>query len=213
MSEPLHKSVLIEAQYFPPLAWFATLLPFGDIQIEKHEHFIKQTYRNRCYINTASGVEMLTVPLTEKHGKTKITDIRIDYRQKWLNNHWRTIQSAYAAAPFFEYYAPDVHDALFKRHDRLYDLNLNLLTMCLGWLKWSGQIRESETYEKTLETDVIDLRSAINAKKEEDLERFYSPVIYAQVFGSSFVSNLSILDLIFCQGPEAGRILKASAGK
>src|SRR5688572_25723175 len=129
-------AVLIESQYLPPIAYFAALQSCDEIILESHEHYIKQTFRNRCAINTSQGRVDLIVPLTSKHGKTVISDVRIDYTQKWLNNHWRTIQSAYANAPFFEFYADDLHQVLFKKHEFLLELNGELLSMCLKWLKW-----------------------------------------------------------------------------
>lgn len=170
--------------------------------LERHEHFVKQTYRNRCLINTANGPAALIVPLAEKSGQTPVTGLRIDYSQKWLNNHWRAIQSAYGNAPFFEYYADDLHRVLFKKSPLLYDLNHELLTMCLTWLKLSVPLRESTGYERQPLAAITDLRSVIHPKKEL-LDAFYTPVAYVQVFGKKFVPNLSIIDLIFCQGPGA----------
>src|SRR5688572_26630455 len=92
---PLVNTALVELQYLPPISYFAALSTVNEIVVEKFEHYQKQTYRNRCYLNTAQGVIALIMPLTSKHGKTVVTDIRIDHSQKWLNNHWRTIQSAY----------------------------------------------------------------------------------------------------------------------
>lgn len=205
------KSILIEAQYLPSVAYFSALQSCEQIIIEKHEHYIKQTYRNRCTVNTSQGRADLIIPLTAKHGKVMISDVRIDYQQKWLNNHWRTIQSAYANAPFFEYYTDDLHAVLFKRHTFLLDLNLELLSMCLKWLKWPYQIGESLSYEKTT-LGLIDRRSVINPKKTDHLSEFYTPVPYTQVFGSSFEENMSIIDLIFCVGPMAASIVRESAG-
>jgi hypothetical protein len=204
---------LIEAQYLPPVAYFAALLNADEIVVEKHEHYEKQTYRNRCYINTVHGKEALIVPLTSKHGKTKIMEVRIDYRQKWLNNHWRAIQSAYGKAPYFDYYADSLHDVLFRKSEFLYDLNVELLTMCLKWLRWDLPIRESLAYQVTINEPIIDLRSAISPKKGEMLARFYKPAAYYQVFGNKFVENLSLIDLIFCEGPGAAGIVQASAPK
>ena len=79
-------TILIELQYLAPISYFATLLDCDTVIVEKFEHYEKQTYRNRCYINTAQGKEALIVPLTAKHGKTVIKDVRVDYTQKWLNN-------------------------------------------------------------------------------------------------------------------------------
>src|SRR5690349_1049815 len=99
----------------PCLAYFAALISRPEIVVEKYEHYEKQSFRNRCYIKGPHRIESLIVPVTGKSGKPLITDIRIDYNQKWLNNHWRTIRTAYGNAPFFEYYAPDVENILFKK--------------------------------------------------------------------------------------------------
>ena len=117
---------LIEVQYLPPVSYFAALSVFREVVVEKYEHYQKQTYRNRCYINTVKGREMLIVPLTSKHGKVAITNIRIDHTQKWVNTHWRAIQSAYGKAPFFEYYAEDLHTLLYKKFEFLYILDATL---------------------------------------------------------------------------------------
>ena len=181
--------------------------------MERHEHYVKQTYRNRCYLNTSQGETHLTVPLAGKHNKVVITDIRIDYSQKWLNNHWRTIQSAYGKAPFFEHYAEDLEKVLFKKHEFLYDLNLQLLSLCLGWLRWNVSVRETLSYEKQSAEGIHDMRSLVNPKKNDLLAKFYNPVTYTQVFGNAFVSNMSLIDLIFCEGPSAARVVRASAVK
>lgn len=202
---------LTESHYLPSIAFFSALSSSTEIVIERHEHFMKQTYRNRCHINTSHGVEQLTVPLTGKHGKVFITDIRIDYTQKWLTNHWRTIQSAYGKAPFFEHYVDDLEKVLFKKYEFLYDLNIQLLSMCLAWLKWNVVVSESLSYEKDCPLTTTDLRSLINPKKTELLAKFYNPSEYTQVFGNTFVSNMSLIDLIFCEGPVASKIIRASA--
>lgn len=203
---------LIETQYLPPVAYFAALSRFSEVVVEKHEHYQKQTYRNRCYINSAHGREMLIVPLTSKHGKVLITDVRIDHTQKWVNNHWRTVQSAYGKAPFFEHYAGDLHQVLYKRFTFLYDMNLALLTLCLKWLKWPLPIKESSVFEVTLSETMQDLRSQITPKNR-GFATFYKPAVYYQVFGSNFVENLSLIDLIFCEGPGASGIVQASVNK
>jgi hypothetical protein len=202
-------SVLIETQYLPSIAYFAALQSCDEIVLETHEHYIKQSFRNRCVINTTQGRADLIIPLTSKHGKTVIRDVQIDYTQKWLNNHWRTIQSAYANAAFFEYYADDLQKILFRKHVFLLDLNRELLSLCLKWLKWPKIVKESLAYEK-LPTNVVDRRSHINPKKTQHLEEFFRPAPYTQVFGSTFEENLSIIDLIFCVGPSAASIVRDS---
>ena len=204
-------TVLIETHYLPSVAYFAAVHQTDGILLERHEHFTKQTYRNRCRINTASGEQQLIVPVTSKHGKVAITDVRLDFTQKWLNNHWRTVQSAYGKAPFYEYYSNDLHDVLFQKAEFLYDLNFRLLSMCLKWLRWDMPIKETEHYNNAPSSPVLDLRSAINPKKSDQCYKFYYPVMYNQVFGNRFVENLSLIDLVFCEGPGTAKIVQASA--
>lgn len=203
-------NLLIELHYLPSLEYFCTLLQFDSIELEKHEYYVKQSYRNRFYINTAHGVEMMVVPLTAKHGKTIIKDVRIDYRQKWQNNHWRTIESAYRKAPYFEYYSDDLRKILYQHHDFLFDLSLELLSFCLKSIRFTPTLSVSVSYEKEPPSHVFDLRSRLNPKKPVLARSFYKPVSYYQVFGSGFVENLSLIDLLFCEGPRATSLLLAS---
>lgn len=186
------------------------LQQFDAIELEKSEYYVKQSYRNRCYINTAQGVEMLIVPLTAKHGKVLIKDIRIDQSKKWQNNHWRTIESAYRKAPYYEYYADDLRNVLYHDHDFLFDLNFDLLSFCLKSIRFTPSIAVTDSYEKVPPPLVFDLRSQINPKKPASDREFYKPVSYYQVFGSGFAENLSLIDLLFCEGPRAGSLLHAS---
>jgi hypothetical protein len=207
------KTTLTELHYLPSLCYFSGLVGCDEILVEKYEHYEKQSFRNRCYIKGPHRVETLIIPVTGKRGKPGITEVRIDYRQKWLNSHWRTLQTGYGNAPFFEHYGPDLHDLLFKRPEFLYDLNLQIMTMCLKWLKMEVVLRETAHYEKQPAAGIIDLRGAINPKKEDGCNRFYKSIEYQQVFGSKFVPNLSLIDLIFNQGPGSLSIVKASALK
>ena len=197
----------------PSVSYFSLLQGFEALIVEKFEHYQKQSYLNRCYINTANGVESLTIPVTLVSAKTPMRDVRIDYTQKWVNNHWRTVQSAYGKAPFFEYYGQELEAALNKKPVFLFDLNLSLLTMCLKWLKYNIPVQETTFYEKAAGQDVTDYRSVLNPKKADSCNSFFKSVEYSQVFGSKFVHNLSVIDLVFCEGPGALSIVKASAAK
>lgn len=203
-------TAVTDLHYLPCLAFFCAIRDFHTVTIERCEYFVKQSFRNRCYINTEHGREALILPLTGKHGKTRIDAVKIDYSQKWLNNHWRSIRSAYGKAPFFAYYEQDLHAVLYRRHTFLYDLNFDLLTMCLNWLKWERAVVESLSYIEQYPAVVSDLRSRITPKDTNFITKVYKPTPYYQVFGNSFADNLSIVDLIFCCGPEASRILEAS---
>jgi hypothetical protein len=201
--------IVIESHYLPGIAYFKSLANAELILIEKKEYFVKQSYRSRCYINTEHGRDVLLLPVTNKTGKTLIESVRIDYNQKWLNNHWRTIQSAYAKAPFFEFYADDLHTILFKKNEFLFDLNVELLTMCLKWLRISAKLEETSQYEMYYGENIIDCRNVFTPKNQPLEESFYPKAIYTQVFGNNFVKPLSLLDLIFCQGPQAKAYLQA----
>ena len=202
---------LIETHYLPRIAYFSAIFGKEGILLERWEYYVKQTWRNRCRINSANGELLLVAPVTSAHSKTLITDVRLDYTQKWLNNHWRTIQSAYGKAPFFDHYADDLHDILFQKVGFLYELNYMLLSMCLKWLRWTMPINETEIYAEEQPNEVLDLRLAINSKKLKQCHQFYYPVMYNQVFGNTFVENLSLIDLVFCEGPGASKIVQASA--
>ncbi|HYC87490.1 MAG TPA: WbqC family protein, partial [Chryseosolibacter sp.] len=138
-------------------------------------------------------------------------DAEIDHSQKWLNNHWRTIQSAYGKAPFFEHYSDDLRRILFKQHRYLYDLDMELLTLCQKWLRYNIPVRETTFYEDNPGIGINDSRSVLNPKKADSCNTFFKSVKYHQVFGSKFVNNLSIIDLIFCEGPGAPTIIRSSA--
>ncbi len=203
-------TLLIELQYLPSLEYFCALQQFNHIELEQCEHYVKQSYRNRCYIKTSQGVEMLIVPLTAKHGKTLIKDIRIDYQQKWQNNHWRTLETAYRKAPYFEYYCDDLKNILYRPQEFLFDLNLELLSFCLKCIRCQPTLTVSVSYEEIPSSHIFDLRSQISPKKPALGRNFYTPVSYQQVFGSGFVENLSLIDLLFCEGPQAASVLIAS---
>ena len=203
-------SPLIELHFLPSIEYFCALLPFEKITLERHEHFTKQTYRNRCHILTAQGVARLTIPLTAKHGKVLITDVQIDNSVRWQTNVWHTLESAYAKAPFYEHYADELRKEIFSGHKYLYEMNLRLLSLCLQWLRWEKTILETAAYQKNSPSDTIDLRGLISAKKDFRLRETYQPHPYQQVFGNVFTPNLSLIDLVFCAGPHGTTLVKAS---
>jgi len=204
------QQALIEIHYLPSVEYFCLLLLHKQVVLEKYENYQKQTYRNRCCINTANGIQTLTVPITEKHGKVLIKDARIDYSMNWVNTHWRAIISAYGKSPFFEHYAEELHGILYSREKLLYDLNHKLLSFCLQSLGASIALTESAEYQKTVLNDMKDFRSAITPKIPFYERPFYKPSPYIQVFGSKFVTNLSLIDLLFCEGPNAIHVLQSS---
>lgn len=203
-------AVLIDLHFLPSLEYFCALAPHEKVFIEKHEHFVKQSFRNRCYLSTSQGTEMLTVPVANRHGKVPMNEVKIDYRQRWQVTHARAIETAYRKAPFFDHYQPDLFGILLRKRGFLFDLNRDLLSFCLTALGWQKEVYETEAFEKVTSLDVSDLRSVITAKKDYTTREFYQPAPYHQVFGSTFVPNLSILDLLFNEGPRAASLLRSS---
>lgn len=206
-------SLLIDLHFLPSLEYFCALEPYEKIFVEKHEHFVKQSFRSRCYLNTSQGVESLVVPLTSKHGKVPVKDVKIDYSQRWQSIHWRTLGSAYRKSAFYEHFAPDLNRILLTPHTFLFDLNSELLSFCLTSLGWQKEISETACYEEQSRVAVSDLRSVITPKKNYTTRDFYRPVPYYQVFGSTFVPNLSIVDLLFNMGPQAAGLIRSSRGR
>lgn len=201
--------ILIETQFLPSLEFFCAIKDAPEIQLEYHEHFVKQSFRNHAIINTANGIEKLTVPLTSKGNRTLIKDVKIDVGTNWMNNQWRTIESAYRKSPYYEHYADDLNKTLFKPHTFLVELNLALLLFCFEMLYWEKNITFTTAYQAE-PFKQVDRRNTILSKKPFSLRPFYKPVVYPQVFGNKFHGNLSLLDLIFCQGPMANSVLSAS---
>lgn len=201
---------LVEAHYLPCIEYFCMLLDKDKIWLEQYEHFNKQTYRNRCYIRGANRVQDLRIPVRKGKSKTLIRDLTVDPDQAWQKNHWRSIVSAYGKAPFFEHYADEL-ERVFRQKDRfLMDYTLPLLTLCLQWLEMPVDIELTSTYVHPGESSIPDLRNQILPKEVYAGRPFYQPVAYPQVFGKDFAENLSIIDLIACEGPNARSVLNSS---
>jgi len=200
-------------QYLPQPQYFAELLQDDTLEIDGFENFVKQSYRNRCRILTANGIDSLTVPVSGVGKKILAKDIKIDHSQKWLTRHCRAIQSAYGKAPFYEYYADDLFTIIKKQHKFLFDLSNDLLTQCLEFLQLSVALNFTTGYSDFKNMPENDLRSKINPKKNPNDINTYNQVAYQQVFGNDFVDNLSVIDLVFCQGPQAGAIIESGIVK
>ncbi|WP_207435738.1 WbqC family protein [Sabulibacter ruber] len=200
--------LLTEIQYNPCILYFQKAFEAEELLVEAHEHYQKQSYRNRCHILTAQGVVPLSIPVVKGNSKTLVTELEIDYGQRWTDIHWRTIQSAYGSAPFFEYYADYLKDVYDRRPGLLFELNMELFKIFAKFLKLSKPISATQTYVKTYEEPVLDWRGKLHPKKEPDILHLRP---YRQVFGKQFASNLSILDLLFNLGPEASIYLQNSA--
>ena len=205
------ETLIIELHYLPSIQYFVYLNSFEKIIIDLTDKYVKQTYRNRCSINGANKVEDLIIPI-KKSSKNRIytAEMEIDHNQKWLGKHQRAIQSAYGKAPFFEYYAHDFFEIVNKKQNSLLDLNKELLTKCLEFLGMNLSLKFSSINFISDKNGYYDARNDINPKTPIIKNSIFSAEKYFQVFGNNFVNNLSVVDLIFCEGPQARQIIEKS---
>lgn len=196
----------IEIHYLPSLEYMTILLQNPSLLFEVEENFPKQTYRNRCLILGANGVERLSVPIVHLSGeKTKTKDTKIDYSQNWIKQHQGAIRAAYGNAPYYEYFEPYLSQIFAKKRFFLVDLNIDLLSFVYRILDVSF------VYKNTNEFGVFEGLSEydqISAKKDWQERSIYQNRSYRQCFGQEFVPNLSILDLLMNHGKESLNFLK-----
>jgi hypothetical protein len=204
--------ILVELQFLPPVQYFSKILHSPAVVFDQHEHYQKRSYRNRCHIATSHGVQRLSVPLQKgKNQQMPVRDVRIAYEQPWARQMEHSLRSAYQRAPFFEEYAPALLTALHRRHNFLFDLNLELFNALAAFLQLKRNWSFSDAFYATVPEGWTDLRNAIHPVHPAHDPPF-SPLPYNQVFEDrlGFSPNLSIIDLLFCAGPESASILKAS---
>ena len=203
--------VLLPTAYFPPVSYFIHITHFDIALIEQMETFPKQTFRNRCEIMTSAGRLNLIVPVIKPNGNHTITkDVEICYREPWQGHQWKTLMTAYRSSPYFNYYA-DIIKQLFETDETsLLQHNFRILKTITSLLSISLSMEYTVDYIKNPE-DFPDLRSEFSPKKRQ---RAISFLEYPQVFGykKGFIADLSILDLLFNMGPEAGRYVRQVIG-
>lgn len=205
----MNKTILLTTAYLAPIQYYSKLVNFDKIIIEAHENFTKQSYRNRCNIYGANGKMSLSIPVKKDKPKTKTKDIRIDYDTNWRKLHWKSIESAYRSSPFFEFYQDDIRPFYDEKYKYLLDFNHEIQHIICEHLEIEPTISFSDEYKKKVDQSISDFRDKIHPKKEIHDGQF-NPLKYTQVFQDKygFLPNLSIIDLLFNEGPNAINILK-----
>ena len=215
---------ILATTYFGPVQWYQKLNRSDHVLIEQHEHYLKQTYRNRCVIATSQGPQALSVPVEATVeprvpgglpsapaalSKTEIKDIRISNHGKWRTEHWNALQSAYGESPFFEFYEDDIRPFFEDRWEYLLDFNMAITRKMCDLLDIHPHITLTASYQNNLPTGegwggLFDFRTAIHPKHPQD-DPGFRPRPYYQVYQErlGFLPNLSVLDLLFNLGNEA----------
>jgi hypothetical protein len=204
---PISEKILLPTAYFPPISWFVFMIQGRDAFIEQMETFPKQTYRNRCEIMTAAGKAKLIVPITKPQGNHTLTrNIEICYREPWRDQHWKTLLSAYSSAPYFTYYADILQPHFESGETTLILHNQSILRTVYSLLGANPSVELTTDYIK-LPPEESDYRKHFSPKSKLPLNDFLRyPQVFEHKYG--FMPNLSILDLVFNVGPEAGRYLE-----
>ena len=200
-------TALLQTTYFGPIQWYQKLYRYDHCLIEQYDSYQKQTYRNRCLIATANGVQALTVPVEHSDDKMLTKDLRISDHNQWRRVHWNALQSAYSESPFFDYYADDLHPFFEKKFDFLIDFNEAIRQKICELIDIRPQVEYTSSYISNLKSqtsNLTDYRDVIHAKHPQADDMFEAKQ-YWQVFQHKhgFLPNLSILDLLFCMGPES----------
>lgn len=199
---------LIFPTYFPSISHYVAILKTEKVLLEIGDHFQKQTNRNRMYIHSPNGKQLLNIPIKHVengllHQKTK--DVRVENDFGWQKQHFKSMEAAYRTSPYFEYFEDDFRPIFDKKHTFLLDLNLKVFETVNDALGLKLAIDTSDVFEKNPE-NCLDARNLANGKKDEN--SFDS---YAQVFDdrNGFINNLSIFDLLCNEGRHAVAYLKS----
>lgn len=194
------KMALFIPTYFSPIAQYSEIIKSNNILFEVEDNFQKQTYRNRCYIYGANGKQLLNIPIAHTSGlqRKKTKDTRVNNETNWQRHHYKSMQIAYRSSPFFEFYEDDLVQLLTKKYEFLLDVNIDT------FLFFNDALELDKTFEKTTEymvnTTTKDYRPLADVKHKSG----HSFTPYTQVFDDKygFLQNLSMLDLLFMEGPN-----------
>ncbi|MCZ4320154.1 WbqC family protein [Aequorivita viscosa] len=202
------KTILLHPSYFPAIEQMAAVAQAEKVVFEVEDNYQKQSYRNRTYIAHSNGKLLLNIPI--KHNKLgkrqKTKEVMVENDFPWQEHHWRSLQSAYRTSPFFEYYEDDLEVFFTEPVGNLMAHNLKIFKFLCNLIGIEVEVSETTSFEKTPE--ITDLRLLVNAKRKSA----FQPEAYTQVHQANhpFLPNLSVLDLLFNEGPNALNYLENS---
>jgi len=201
-------NILLHPSYFPSISHFVAIAQSDKVTFEIEDNFQKQTNRNRTYIYSPNGIQLLNIPIkhsnSNQHQKTK--DIKIEPEFDWQKQHFKSLEAAYRSSPFFEYFEDDLLPIFQKKHIFLMDLNLEAFDIVCKCLRMKLQFDTTTEYFHEIDnSQIVDFRYLVNGKKDHSV---FAP--YTQVFDDKhgFFNNLSVLDLLFNEGKFAMDYLK-----
>ncbi len=196
--------MIIHPTYFPSIISYAVMLKQDNLQFEVMDFYEKQTYRNRMYIHSANGKQMLSVQVqhTHKNEKQPYKDVLLSSDFDWQKLHWRSLETAYRTSPYFEFYEDDIYPLFHQKYKYLVDFNIKTIEVLNQMLDLSFVYKKTDKFVMNYEGEK-DYRFLVNAKKTLAIEAELPK--YTQMFDdrNGFMPNLSILDLLFMQGPNA----------
>ena len=187
--------------YLPPVSYFTAIKKHHfEFLIEKQEHLLKQTYRSRATISSPDGKLDLTLPVIKgSKNHTPMKDVKLSYDAKWQRLHWLSLQTCYRSSAYFEFYEDGLAPFYEKKYTFLFDFNMELLNWIFKQMKISPTVNYTVDYESQI-ADELDFRNKFSKNNIHEVNM----KAYFQVFSDRnvFIPNLSIVDLLFNQGPQ-----------
>jgi len=201
---------LLPLTYFAPIDLIARALNTENWMFEVNENYQKQSYRSRQYIYGANGKLLLNIPIkhqkSEARKKQLIKEVKIENDFPWQDLHWKSLEAAYRSSPYFEFYEDDLQPLYEKKYTYLIDFNWACWQILIDFMQLEIVPQKTSSFHLSYPVETNDLRGFAQAKRKHKTEALK----YAQVFEEKlgFIPNLSILDLLFSEGPNTGVILE-----
>ena len=195
------ETILIHPTYFTSITQMVAYVQAEKVFFEADDNYQKQSYRNRVYIAHSNGKLLLNIPVkhSQKGIRKKTNEVLVENSFPWQIQHWKSLESAYRTSPYFEYYEDELKPLFFKPVRSLFDFNLEAFDLICELLDISKRYKFTKEYFK--KPSQLDLRRLVNPKLDLDIKlESYFQVLNKE---NNFIANLSILDLLFSEGPNA----------